>query len=51
MPVVAEVAPVIEAPVAQPEVVEVAESQPLTEALEGTEDAADPNRPARRKKK
>jgi hypothetical protein len=44
---VADVTPV-EAPVAQPEVVEVAEAQPLTET---TEDAVDPSRPARRKKK
>jgi hypothetical protein len=37
--------------VEQPEVAEVVvESQPLTEAPEGTEDV-DPNRPARRKKK
>jgi hypothetical protein len=44
------VAPV-EALVEQPEVVEVAEAQPLTETPEGTEDAVDPSRPARRKKK
>ena len=37
--------------VEQPAVAEVPESQPLTEAPEGTEDPVDPNRPARRKKK
>ncbi len=49
MPVVADVA-IEEAPVAQPEVAEVVETQPLTEAPEGTEEV-DPTRPARRKKK